>query len=81
MSEEESKSDLSNLLSDAFPESMVTNWIVIAETITSESRSLQLATSEGMTTWLASGMLNCAGDIVLNQQYDVDFDVSEDDDD
>lgn len=79
MSEDEAKSDLSSLVSDAFPESMVTNWIVIAETFTADSRSLQIATSDNMTTWLASGMLNCASDIVLNQQYDLDFEVIDDD--
>lgn len=74
MSEEEPQMDLSSLVSEAFPDKIVTNWVVIAETISADSRSMQIATSESMTTWLATGMLSCAQDIVMNSQYEVDDD-------
>lgn len=78
MSDEDSKFDFSSLVSDAFPNLMVSNWIVIAETVSTDSRSMQIATSDGMTTWLATGMLSCAGDIVVNSQYEIDIDDDDD---
>jgi hypothetical protein len=69
MAEKEPGDEMANMVNDAFPESMVLNWIVIAETVNSDERTLQMATSEGMTTWLATGMLNCANEIVINQHY------------
>lgn len=67
--EDEPRDEMAKMVDDAFPESMVLNWIVIAETVNSDERHLQMATSDGMTTWLATGMLNCANEIVINQHY------------
>ena len=67
--ESEQNDEMAKMVDDAFPESMVLNWIVIAETVHSNERHLQMATSDGMTTWLATGMLNCANEIVINQHY------------
>lgn len=67
--DEEPQEEMAKMVDDAFPESMVLNWIVIAETVNSNERNLQIATSDGMTTWLAQGMLNCATEIVINQHY------------
>jgi len=71
--EEESQADLMAMLNDAFPDKMLTNWIIVVESINTETRELDIATSEGMTSWLAMGMLNCASEIVLNQGYGVDM--------
>jgi hypothetical protein len=78
VSEEEPQVDLSSFVSDAFPQKIVANWVVIAETVSADSRTMQIATSENMTSWLAAGMLSCAQDIVMNQQYDVDDDEHDD---
>jgi hypothetical protein len=78
MSEEEPQFDLSSLVSDAFPDRIVSNWVVIAETVSADSRTMQIATSENMTTWLATGMLSCAQDIVMNQHYEVEDDDDDD---
>lgn len=78
MSEEDEAQDLfKGMVNDAFPEKMVTNWIIIIESVNTETRELDIATSEGMTTWLATGMLNCASEIVLNQGYGVDTEDSD----
>lgn len=74
MSDESPDIDFSTFVSEAFPDKIVTNWVVIAETVSSDSRTMQIATSENMTTWLASGMLSCAQDIVVNSQYEIDDD-------
>jgi hypothetical protein len=79
MSENDDKALFEEMIRGNFPQQVVSNWIIIIETVTGESLELKIATSEGMTTWLATGMLNCASDIVLNQGYGVD--ISEDDDD
>jgi hypothetical protein len=81
VSEENNQFDLHQMVNEAFGEKMITNYIIIAETVSTNERSLQIATSDGMTTWLASGMLNCASDIVLNQNYEIDLDEDEEDDD
>jgi hypothetical protein len=75
--EEENQDAFMGMLHDAFPEKMITNWIIVIESITKDSRDLDIATSDGMTTWLATGMLNCASEIVLNQGYGVDTEESE----
>lgn len=61
--------DFTKMISDAFPDRMITSWIIVAESITGDSKELHVATSDEMTTWLATGMLNCAGEIILNSGY------------
>ena len=80
MAEESEPLDLQQMVNDVFSEQVVSNYIVVAEIVSAEERSLRIATSDGMTTWLASGMLNCASDIILNQNYEVDLDEDDDDD-
>lgn len=65
--------DLQGLISEAFPEQMITNWIIIAEVLDSDSRDLHLGTSDGMTTWLGTGMLDCAREIMMTRELDASF--------
>jgi hypothetical protein len=72
--------DLQGLISEAFPEQMITNWIIIAEVLDSDSRDLHLGTSDGMTTWLGTGMLDCAREIMMTRELDASFFYSDNDD-
>jgi hypothetical protein len=72
--------DLQGLISEAFPEQMITNWIIIAEVVDNDSRDLHLGTSDGMTTWLGTGMLDCAREIMMTRELDASFFYSDNDD-
>lgn len=80
MGSEEESSDINDLISGAFPGTVLVNYIVIAETLTDDNRDLSISTSETMTPWLAAGMLKCATDMILSQQYDSLHDEEKDDD-
>lgn len=66
---EEPDFNIEELMRESFPDRMITNYIIIAESISSEARDLHVSTSDQMTTWLATGMLNCASEVILNQGY------------
>lgn len=72
--------DLQGLISEAFPEQMITNWIIIAEVVDNDSRDLHLGTSDGMTTWLGAGMLDCAKEIMMTRELDASFFYSDNED-
>lgn len=44
--------------------SIVTNWILVAETTDGVSTDLHIASTEGMTPWMAYGMLAAASQMV-----------------
>jgi hypothetical protein len=62
--------DLEGLIAEAFPEQMITNWIIIAEVVDEDSRDLHLGSSPGMTTWLGAGMLECAKEILMSRELE-----------
>lgn len=62
--------DLEGLIAEAFPEQMITNWIIIAEVLDEDSRDLHLGSSPGMTTWLGAGMLECAKEIMMARELE-----------
>jgi hypothetical protein len=68
MSKPSDDKDLQGLIGEAFPEQMITNWIIIAEVVDNESRDLHMGTSDGMTTWLGTGMLECAKEIMITRE-------------
>lgn len=74
MSKDDDKKEIDNLIAGAFPDTVLVNYIVIVETFTDDGRDLSISTSEGMTPWLATGMLKCAADIIMGQQYASDDD-------
>lgn len=79
MSKSSDDRDLEGLLAEAFPEQMITNWIIIAEVVDNDSRDLHMGTSEGMTTWLGAGMLACAKEIMMSREFDGLLDDEEQD--
>ena len=70
MGDSSEEQDLQGLLSEAFPEQVITNWIIIAEVVDEDSRDLHLGTSPGMTTWLGAGMLACAKEIFMTRELE-----------
>lgn len=84
MSKSGDERDLEGLIAEAFPQQMITNWIIIAEIVDNDSRDLHMGTSDGMTTWLGTGMLECAKDIMMTRElgeFVSDFDDDEPEDD
>ena len=79
MSKSNDDRDLQGLLAEAFPEQMITNWIIIAEVVNNDSRDLHMGTSEGMTTWLGAGMLACAKEIMMTREFNELLDNDSDD--
>lgn len=77
MSNSGDEQDLEGLIAEAFPEQMITNWIIIAEVVDEDSRDLHLGSSPGMTTWLGAGMLECAKQILMNRELEA-FQVNDD---
>lgn len=69
MSKPGDEKDFAGLISDAFPEQVITNWIIIAEVVDNDSRDLHMGTSEGMTTWLGAGMMDCAKEILMSREF------------
>ena len=61
--------DFDKMVGEAFPQKIVTNWIIVAETMSESGQDLHIATSDHMSSWLAQGMINCAGDIILTNSY------------
>lgn len=80
MSKSSDDRDLEGLIAEAFPEQMITNWIIIAEVVDNDSRDLHMGTSEGMTTWLGAGMLACAKEIMMSREFDGLLDEDDEDD-
>lgn len=76
--QDENELEFQKMVEDAFPERMVTNWIIIAESVTGDSKDLHVATSDEITTWLASGMIHLAEEIILNQGFGHDDGEEED---
>lgn len=66
---EEPDFNIEELLNESFPDRVITNYIIIAESVSADTRDLHVSTSDQMTTWLATGMLNCASEVILNQGY------------
>lgn len=62
--------DLQGLIAEAFPEQMITNWLIIAEVVDEDSRDLHLGSSPGMTAWLGAGMLECAKEIFMSRELE-----------
>jgi len=60
------------------PEKVISNFVFIAEVVGSTNNELSIATSSGMTPWLAQGMLKAAEDMILTG-VDTFFDDEEED--
>lgn len=61
--------DFAKMVEEALPQRLITNWIIVAESADSSGQDLHVVSSPGMSSWLAQGMINCAGDIILTNSY------------
>jgi len=51
--------------------SIVTNFVVVAELVDGESSDIAMSFSDGMTPWLADGMLRAAADMVSRGKWEI----------
>lgn len=61
---------LEQLLREALPDQLVTNFIIIAEVASGSQQQLSLTVSDSMTPWLAHGMLDMATDMMRSGEYE-----------
>lgn len=65
-SEEQILQHFTEMVKGSLPSRVVTNFIIIAEVVGSSDNELTISTSDGMTPWLASGMLRAGVDMVMS---------------
>lgn len=72
-----------DMMRSAMPDKIITNFVFVAEVVSNSNNELSIATSQGMTPWLAQGMLASAQEMILSgvETYDFDEDDDEDEDD
>lgn len=55
-----------DMMRASMPDKVITNFIFVAEVVGSQNNELGVISSNGMTPWLAQGMLTSAQDILLS---------------
>ena len=55
-----------HLIKDILPSKIVSNFIIVAEVANSKTSELSVSVSDGMTPWLADGMLKYASEIIAS---------------
>jgi hypothetical protein len=53
-----------NIMKDAMPDRVIANFVFVAEIVSGQDNELSVVTSNGMTPWLAHGMLSAAEDMI-----------------
>lgn len=66
------------MMRDAMPDRVIANFVFIAEVVSGQENELSVVTSNGMTPWLAQGMMQAAGDMIA-AGIDSTLDEEEDD--
>ena len=61
--------EIEELLRGALPQSLVTNFVLIAEIVSDSDQELVLTISDSMTQWLANGMLETAMEMMRAGEY------------
>ena len=61
--------EIEGLLRGALPQSLVTNFVLIAEIVSDSDQELVLTISDSMTPWLANGMLETAMEMMRAGEY------------
>ena len=61
--------EIEELLRGALPQSLVTNFVLIAEIVSDSDQELVLTISDSMTPWLANGMLETAMEMMRAGEY------------
>ena len=64
LSEDEVLQNFAEIVKGALPDRVITNFVIIAEVVGGSEYDLSIATSDGMTPWLAAGMLRAGIDMV-----------------
>lgn len=59
------------MMNDALPDAIITNFVTIYEIATEHGMELSLSTSDTLTPWLASGMLDFAKEMILSGAHGV----------
>lgn len=67
------------MINDAMPNTVVTNYVIVAEVVTEQGTDLQVILSQSATPWLVSGMLEFASDMLYNGQHEFHNIYEEDD--
>lgn len=62
------------IIQDALPGRMVSNFVLIAEVVDGESEQLSLFLSDRMTPWLARGMMKSAESMISDAEFSLDGD-------
>ena len=52
------------MMKDAMGGMLITHYVLVCEVVTSDGMDLRIATSDSMTPWHATGMLQVAGDML-----------------
>lgn len=58
------------MINDSMPDALVSNYIIVAEVVSETGTDLQMLLSDGITPWLASGMLEFASDMLFTGQHE-----------
>lgn len=66
------------VLNAAMPDAVITNFIFVAEIVKENGTEMTIAMSDGITPWLAKGMLECAKDLISEGSFS---DSGDEDDD
>lgn len=61
--------EIEELLRGSLPQSLVTNFVLIAEIVSDSDQELVLTISDSMTPWLANGMLETAMEMMRAGEY------------
>lgn len=57
------------IMQTSFPKKLITNFIIIAEIVDNDTSDLAVSVSDGMSPWLASGMLDYASNMMMSTEY------------
>lgn len=70
MAHDELNSQFDEIVKEAFPENLVTNYLTVVEVISDDGEpTLSILMSDHMTPWLAGGMLQSAMDILFGSVH------------
>jgi hypothetical protein len=67
-----------DMMKDAMPDKVIANFVFVAEVVSGQDNELSVVTSNGMTPWLAGGMLSAASEMIADG-IDSSFDEEEGD--
>lgn len=54
------------MMKDAMPDRVIANFVFVAEVVSGQDNELSVVTSNGMTPWLAQGMMRAAEDMIAS---------------